>query len=100
MKLFEIVAEFHGNKEVTVNGRPLQGLKDCDIPVEEKVIEKNVSLEQQWFLLCEVRKLIGRLEFTYHKSRLRAGGATDSRLITSGAKGVGGTSIGKLPGSK
>jgi hypothetical protein len=100
MKLFEVVVEMQGNKELVINGRPPHYLRDHDLPVEEKVIERNVSLEHQWMLLCELKKLVAKLEFAYKKSRIRNGEITDSTLITSGAKGVPGTNIGKMPGHK
>lgn len=101
MKLLNLQIELQSNKEVTVNGRPLNYLRNHDIELEEKVIEKNVSLEQQWIVLCEMRKLEARLESAYRKSRIRAGEITESsKVVSSGAKGIPGTSIGKMPGHK
>jgi len=97
MKLFEVVVELRGNREITINGRQLQYLKDHDMLLEEKILGKNVSLDQQWAVLCEMRKLVAKLEFVYKKSRIRAGEVTNPTLITSGAKGINGTIIKSLP---
>ena len=100
MKMLELMVEMTPNKEVRVNGRPLHYLRDHDVPVEEQVIVKNVPLDQQWMVLCELKKIVGKLEFAYRRSRINAGEVTNPINITTGAAGIPGTNIGKMPGLK
>ena len=102
MKIIEFTAELHGNRDVTLNGRRVE---DSEPLLEEKAIFKTLTLDQQWMLLCHVRKMLNKLDHTYHKSRVRAGELSMSELdsasrsrhnVSSGSLGVEGTSIRKL----
>ena len=90
MRVIELVVELKGNREVTING--LNSARGQFL-LEEKVIEKNLTLEQQHHIMCELRKLISRMLDVNHKSRIRAGEVVAPRTVVSGAKGVSGTSI-------
>ena len=73
VKIVQLEVGLTGSKEITINGRDRSHVHSNEVPVEEKIISKEVSLDQQWFVLCEVLKIYKKLRFVYEKSCERAG---------------------------
>jgi hypothetical protein len=94
MILILFKAELHGNREVTVNGMPLER---NSIIFEEKIIEKQLAPEQVWAMLCELKRTVSKLEHSYQAARSRNGEEKNDfdrmREIRSGAGGVPGTTL-------
>ncbi len=100
MRLIRFDVELRGNKDVLLNDHVLEDPKARGM-IEEKIITKNLTLDQQWALITSLKRLSAQLEDCYRQSRLRAGGGP--RTCLSGfISGVPGTSIKKLthPGDK
>lgn len=100
MKIINFQVELLGNREVIINGRPVpKGTAE----VEEKVIFKTVTLDQQWNTLCELWKLLTKLTDVYNRSRVRAGEISmdmyDKGRIISAGQGIPGV-VGALPRGK
>jgi hypothetical protein len=97
MKILELVVELHGNKEVSINGIPINkgGMLHH---LEEKIFLRQVAPDQQWRILCELRQLLARAEHAYTSGRVLRGEITegDALAIRSGAEGVPNTGIGRL----
>lgn len=87
MKILEIVAELQPNREVTVNGRNTAAAGNA-VNLDEKLIEKQLSLEQQWELLCLMQQTVAKLFHTYHRSRIRAGETTLENVQESARKAI------------
>ncbi len=96
MHVVELMVELHGVRQVTINGTDVDRggvLHRAD----EKVFRKQLSPDQQWRVLCEVKQLAARLEHAYRQGRLERGEITEEKTGTrSGAGGVPGTNIGPL----
>lgn len=100
MKIISFVAELQGNKEVILNGRNvLDESVTHTFDLDEKVFQK-LDVNQQWVLLCEIRKLGSRLSHAYDDARVVRGELTygDITRIRSGAGGVEGSNLGRLIG--
>jgi hypothetical protein len=99
MKILNLMVELHGNKEVSLNGSPLTKGK---VDIDEKVIFQQLSLDQQWFIICEVKKTLNMLNNTYQRSRVKSGEVSmadydQAKLrIKSASDGIPGTTIGKI----
>jgi hypothetical protein len=99
MRIVELMVELHGNKEVTINGK---NSHDGKHRVEEKIFIKQLTAEQQWQVLCEVRQLLSKLDHAYAQAQINRGAYTESdakklqERIRSGMDGVPGTKIGRL----
>lgn len=100
MKIINFQVELLPNSEVIVNGRSLNN--SC-AEIDEKVLTKRVSLEQQWRLMCEVHKLLNRMVDNYNKGRVRAGEINheeyDRARIISAGSGIPGV-VAPLPKGK
>ena len=68
-KIIEFMVELTPTHEILINGRNWSKLHSMEVPVDEKAIQKNVSTEQQFFAICELRKILAKLEFVYEGSR-------------------------------
>lgn len=66
-KILRFDVELLGNHDVSLNGADI--LNNGKHLFEEKVFLKRFSLKQQWALICEVRQLLRKLEYS-HKQRL------------------------------
>lgn len=77
MIIIDFRAELHGNREVTLNGYPLTRGEGM---IEEKVIEKTLTLDQQWELITMLRKLSAKAEHAYRCARIRAGEDTSDEF--------------------
>jgi hypothetical protein len=99
MRILNLTVELHGNKEVSLNGKPLIKGK---VEIDEKVIFQQLNLDQQWFIICELKKTLNMLNSTYQRSRVKSGEISmddydqASLRIKSAGDGVAGTTIGKL----
>lgn len=97
MIVVQFTADLRGNKDVLLNGIDIRDPRSQGI-IEEKIIEKNLTLDQQWALIMMLRKLSARLEHTYRSSRIRSGEVSTGKVIVSGLKGVPGTNLPNLSG--
>jgi len=98
MKLFEFNVELTSSKEVLLNGRNvLDESATHTFGLDEKLFRK-LDAQQQWALLCEIRKLGSRLAHAYDDGRVERGELSEGDVtrIRSGAGGVEGSSLGKL----
>ena len=76
----------------------------ADAHLDEKIIFDKLTLEQQWQLITATKKLAMRMEHVYRRSRVKAGEVKmedydtlqRSRRVTSGARGVPGTTIKRI----
>lgn len=93
MKLIRFDVELKGNRDVILNDRVLEDPQARGM-IDEKIITKNLTLDQQWALLTSLKRLSAQLEDCYRQSRFLAGGGP--RTCLSGFMGVPGTSIKKL----
>jgi len=101
MRVIEFVAELHGNKETSLNGRRID---DAEEHIDERAIFNQMSLDHQWKLLSHLRKLLNRMEHTYQKSRVKNGEVSIDDYDTflrasrtqSGMTGVRGTPLASL----
>jgi hypothetical protein len=98
MKLLRFDLELVG-QEILLNGIPIyKGHQGFD----EKLLEKYSNLEQQWQLMCELRKLCSKIETIYLKNRTKLGEISMdqyeslSKGVTSAMDGIPGTTIGSL----
>lgn len=96
MRVIELMVEMHGVRQVTINGTDVDKGGTLH-QVDEKVFRKQLSPDQQWRVLCEVRQLAARLEHAYRQGRLERGEISeDGKDLRSGARGIPGTGIGPL----
>jgi len=77
MRIFLMDVELKGFSDVTVNGRRLE-IGDAEI--DEKIIAKKLSLEQQWQLICVMKKNINKLYSIYRDARVAHGEITTEDL--------------------
>lgn len=75
-RVLRMEVEMLGNKLLIVNDQPIE---TGDIELDEKIIG-GVSLEQQWFLICLLKKNINKLYHEYRRSRVRQGEVSEARL--------------------
>jgi len=73
MKILELMVELHG-ADVTVNGRDI--MNGGTLMFEEDIFRKQLHPNQQWAMLCEVRKLLNRMDDAYAQSQVARGEAT------------------------
>lgn len=92
MKIIRFDVELQGNRDVVVNGRILEDPRALG-EIEEKVIEKNTTLDQQWQLISLLRRMASQLEHVYRKSTIRQSGGAASRTVFSGLGGLPGTNL-------
>ncbi len=88
MKIIRFDVELQGNRDVVVNGRVLEDPRALG-EVEEKVIEKNTTMDQQWQLITMLKRMTSQLEHVYRKSAVRQ----QSKGVYSGLKGLSGTNL-------
>lgn len=98
MELLHFNLELVG-QEILLNGIPIhKGHQGFD----ESLLKKYSNLDQQWQLMCELRKLCGKIETIYLQNRTRleeismAEYESFSRRVSSGMDGIPGTTIGSL----
>lgn len=77
MRIFLMDVELKGFNEVTVNGRRLE---TGDAEIDEQIIAKKLSLEQQWQLICVMKKNINKLYAVYRDARVAQGEITAEDL--------------------
>lgn len=92
MKIIRFDVELQGNRDVVVNGRVLEDPRALG-EVEEKVIEKNTTLDQQWQLITMLKRMTSQLEHVYRKSTVRQSGGAATRTVFSGLSGMAGTNL-------
>jgi hypothetical protein len=105
MIIMDFRVELHGNKEISINGRRYENGEPM---IDEKVIEKQVSTDQQRIVIAMLNKLLAKAQHTYMRSKVTAGEMPMSdyeRMMTRthgvhGTDGVSGTSLGPLPRGK
>jgi hypothetical protein len=68
VKLVNIQIELHGDKEITINGRPWQEANIVS-DVDEKIFLRQTTLQQKWAVLCELQKLLAMLSYQYQVDR-------------------------------
>jgi hypothetical protein len=83
MRIFLLDVALQGFNEVTVNGRRLE---TGDAEIDEKIIAKKLSLEQQWQLICVMKKNINKLYAVYRDARVASGEITTEDLRRSERK--------------
>jgi len=96
MIIADLRVELHGNKEVTINGMNVQA-NQCLHVMEEQIFRKQLTLDQQWLVLCEARKLLAKMEDAYRTNPLRKQ-VTPLGTTISVPDGIAGTKIGQLGG--
>ena len=77
MKIFQMDVELQGSGDVTVNGRRLE---EGDAMIDEKIIGKRLSTDQQWKLICVFKKNINKLYSLYRDARVAQGEVTEEDL--------------------
>jgi len=77
MRIFLLDVELQGSGDVTVNGRRLEA---GDAEIDEKIIGKKLSLEQQWQLICLMKKNINKVYAVYRDARVARGEITAEDL--------------------
>jgi len=100
MKICEFVAELMSNKDVLLNGHNVLDesvTHTCNL--DEKVFAK-LHPDQQWMLLCELRKLLSKCDHAYDAGRVARGELTegDVNRLRSGMGGVEGSDLRTLRG--
>jgi hypothetical protein len=80
MRIFLMDVKLEAGHEVTVNGRRLE---DGDAEIDEKVIGRQLNLEQQWQLICVLKKNINKLYSAYRAKRVAEGEVTEEELVRS-----------------
>lgn len=68
MRLINIQVELHGDKEITINGRPWQEA-NITPDVDEKIFLRQLTLQQKWAVICELQKLLAMLSYQYQVDR-------------------------------
>jgi len=79
MKIVELTVELTGTKNCLVNGVDSFDSR-AHHAFEEKIFSKSLSPEQQWHLLCDVRKLLSKMEHVYNEGRALRGELPVDRL--------------------
>lgn len=77
MRIFLMDVELQSFNEVTVNGRRLE---TGDAEIDEKIIAKKLTLDQQWQLICLFKKNINKLYSIYRDARVAQGEITTEDL--------------------
>ena len=77
MRIFLLDVELKGRCDVAVNGRRLE---DGDAEIDEKIIAKQLTVEQQWQLICVLKKNINKLYSVYRDARVAQGEITAEDL--------------------
>jgi hypothetical protein len=102
MDIAELKVELRGVHEVYLNGVNLQDGRGKHM-LEESVFSRELTLDQQHMIICEVRQLLTRMVDVHNRKRLANGELSSEALvdlqrkrIRSGAKGVPGTGLGPL----
>lgn len=72
MKVVELVVELTGTKDCLINGVNSFSSKPQH-SIEEKVFIRQLSPDQQWHVLCELRKLLSKTEDAYTQARINRG---------------------------
>lgn len=72
MKIVELVVELTGSKNCLINGVDSFEPRAQHV-FEEKIFLKSLSPDQQWHLLCDVRKLLSKMESAYNEGRAARG---------------------------
>ena len=90
MRIADFTLELHGSSEVTLNGVNVLTEGKTLHMLEEAVFLKQLTPQQQWAILCEMRKMLARMESAYNKGRVLRGEITegDAKTVTSGAQGI------------
>ena len=76
-RIFLMDAELVGHSDVRVNG---QRLEEADAEIDEKIIEKQLTLDQQWKLICLMKKNINKLYSAYRNARVAQGEISEEDL--------------------
>ena len=92
MQIIRFNAVLQGNRDVVLNDRLLEDPRALG-EVEEKVIERTLTLDQQWQLITLLKRMTAQLEHTYRRSTVRQSGSTPTRTVFSGLKGMPGTNL-------
>jgi len=77
MRIFFLDVELKSFNEVSVNGR---NLAEGDAILDEKAIARNLTLDQQWQLICIMKKNINKLYSVYRDARVLSGEITAEDL--------------------
>ena len=96
-KVAEFNVELTGGKESLLNGIHVMDNRMAH-NLDEKIFRRNIPADQQWAIICELRKMLSKMEHAYQDGRIERREVSPGELgnITSGASGVSGTSLGKL----
>lgn len=97
MKIIRFDVELRGNKDVLLNDRLAEDPRAVG-EIEEKIVTRQLTLDQQWIILTSLKRLSAQLEDCYRQARLRAGdgGTTKKHTAFSGMTGVPGTDLPSL----
>ncbi len=76
-RIFLMDVELAGHSDVKVNG---QRLEEADAEIDEKIIFKQLTLQQQWQLICLMKKNINKLYAVYREKRVAEGEITAEDL--------------------
>mgnify|MGYP001585792838 CR=1 FL=1 len=87
-KVIEFTVELTANKEIVINGRLWSRLHNNEVPVDEKTIQKNVTPEQQFFTICELKKILAKLEWVYEQTTTAYGESHNSLPGTLGGRRI------------
>jgi hypothetical protein len=91
--------ELQSNREMTINGTPLE---NDGVQFEEKIFQKQPSLEHQWMAICHLKKLLNRMNHAYERARLERGDISEQSLTNlkkrNAAKAHAADTLRKKPG--
>lgn len=79
MRLLEFNVKLESTRDITINGRRIEYLRDHDIVFDEKVLARTAHPEQVYMLLCEAKKLAAKLARTYEQCRVINGETTEKK---------------------
>jgi hypothetical protein len=75
-QVLKIEAALQGNRLLIVNGQPVE---TAEVEIDEKIIGR-APLDQQWFLLCLLKKNLNKLYAEYRLARVQQGEVTEASL--------------------
>jgi phosphoribosylcarboxyaminoimidazole (NCAIR) mutase len=81
MRLVEFNVKLESSRDITINGRRIEYLKDHDIQFDEKILAKHAHPEQVYYLLCELHKMAAKMKRTYERCKTIHGEVKPDKII-------------------
>lgn len=74
MRILQLDIDLHGNRDITINGVRME---NGHVLLDETVIRKQLTLDQQFFILCELKKTLSLVEHIYSATKVNRGEMTE-----------------------